>query len=103
MPLFEYQCQSCSKDFELLVRGSETPECPSCRSTSLQKRLSVFAAHANGSARTMSAAGPCGAAAIRAAPAPVRRYDTNAIHEPRTAAPRVLNSSADGAVIAANR
>jgi putative FmdB family regulatory protein len=61
MPLFEYQCKSCSKEFELLVRGSETPECPSCRSTALQKRLSVFAAHANGGSRTMSAAAPCGA------------------------------------------
>ena len=61
MPLFEYQCQSCSKEFELLVRGSETPECPSCRSTALQKRLSVFAAHANGESRKMSAPGPCGA------------------------------------------
>jgi putative FmdB family regulatory protein len=61
MPLFEYQCKSCSKEFELLVRGSETPQCPSCRSTALQKRLSVFAAHANGGSRTMSAAAPCGA------------------------------------------
>lgn len=61
MPLFEYQCQSCSKEFELLVRGSETPKCPSCRSTELQKRLSVFAAHAGGSSRAMNAPGPCGA------------------------------------------
>ena len=61
MPLYEYQCQSCSKEFELLVRGSETPECPSCRSTDLQKRLSVFAAHAHGGSRTMNAPAPCGA------------------------------------------
>jgi putative FmdB family regulatory protein len=61
MPLFEYQCQSCSSKFELLVRGSETPECPSCRSTDLEKRLSVFAAHANGSSRAASAPAPCGA------------------------------------------
>jgi len=61
MPLFEYQCKSCSKEFELLVRGSETPACPACRSTELEKRLSVFAAHAGGSSREMSAPGPCGA------------------------------------------
>jgi putative FmdB family regulatory protein len=61
MPLFEYQCKSCSKEFELLVRGAETPACPSCRSTELEKRLSVFAAHANGSSREMSAPAPCGA------------------------------------------
>jgi putative FmdB family regulatory protein len=61
MPLFEYQCKACSREFELLVRGSETPECPSCRSTALERRLSVFAAHAGGSAREKSAPGPCGA------------------------------------------
>ena len=48
MPLFEYACKECDKEFELLVRGSETPECPSCHSTELQRRLSVFAAHTNG-------------------------------------------------------
>jgi putative FmdB family regulatory protein len=68
MPLFEYQCKSCSKEFELLVRGSETPACPSCHGTELAKRFSVFAAHANGSPRETSATReargtsvPCGA------------------------------------------
>ena len=61
MPLFEYRCQDCSRDFEVLVRGSETPHCPSCNSESLEKRLSVFAARAGGSSREMSAPGPCGA------------------------------------------
>jgi len=60
MPLYEYQCQSCSHQFELLVRGSETPACPTCHSTSLERRLSVFAAHAQGSTREMSAPGACG-------------------------------------------
>jgi len=44
MPLFEYACKSCERQFEFLVRGSETPECPSCRSTALERRQSVFAA-----------------------------------------------------------
>jgi len=61
MPLFEYQCKSCSKEFEVLVRGSETPACPSCRSTEIQKRVSTFAAHANASPREVSAPAPCGA------------------------------------------
>jgi putative FmdB family regulatory protein len=61
MPLFEYRCQDCSHDFEVLVRGSEKPHCPSCNSESLEKRLSVFAAHAGGNSREMSAPGPCGA------------------------------------------
>ncbi len=59
MPLFEYQCKSCSHEFELLVRGSETPQCPSCHSESLEKRLSVFAAHANGGARGGVGGGAC--------------------------------------------
>jgi putative FmdB family regulatory protein len=48
MPLYEYTCQSCRQDFELLVRGSERPECPECGSPKLAKRLSVPAAHVAG-------------------------------------------------------
>ena len=63
MPLFEYACKACDRQFEVLVRGSETPECPSCHSTSLERRLSVFAAHTGGAAAGMRApaVGPCGA------------------------------------------
>jgi putative FmdB family regulatory protein len=63
MPLFEYACRECAHQFEALVRGSETPECPACHATSLERKLSRFAAHTNGaaSASVASAAGPCGA------------------------------------------
>lgn len=63
MPLFEYACKACDREFEALVRGGETPECPSCHGTDLQRRLSVFAAHTTGGASTaqMQAAGACGA------------------------------------------
>lgn len=45
MPIFEYQCASCGKDFELLVRNSSTvPACPDCTGTQLRKKLSTFAA-----------------------------------------------------------
>jgi len=44
MPLFEYACKDCATRFETLVWGSETPECPSCHSQSLEKRQSTFAA-----------------------------------------------------------
>jgi putative FmdB family regulatory protein len=62
MPLFEYACKACDREFEALVRGSEAPECPSCHSTELQRRLSVFAAHTNGHASSVasSAMGACG-------------------------------------------
>ena len=46
MPIFEYQCASCSSEFEKLVRASSPAvECPVCRSTDLRKKLSTFSAH----------------------------------------------------------
>ena len=63
MPLYEYACRECAHQFEVLVRGSETPECPACHATALERKLSRFAAHTNGSAQASaaSAVGPCGA------------------------------------------
>ena len=66
MPIYEYVCKECRKGFEVLVRGSMVPECPSCRSTSLHKQLSVFSASAPtafGAAKSipeLSACGTCG-------------------------------------------
>ena len=62
MPLYEYACKSCDNQFETLVRASETPECPACHGTELERRQSVFAAHAGGSqtARMSAPAGGCG-------------------------------------------
>jgi len=61
MPLFEYACRSCDREFEALVRAGQAPECPSCGGTDLERRLSVFAAHTNtsGAAQT-PAVGACG-------------------------------------------
>jgi len=42
LPLFEYRCQACKSEFELLIRGDAVPVCPSCGSTSLEKQLSLF-------------------------------------------------------------
>lgn len=50
MPLYEYACQSCGGKFELLIRNaSETPRCPECDSSRLEKLLSVPAAHTRAS------------------------------------------------------
>ncbi len=61
MPLFEYECQSCRHQFELLVRESTTLECPACQGRELTRQLSVFAVSA-GSRFTPAprAMGPCG-------------------------------------------
>lgn len=45
MPLYEYQCDGCEQQVELLIRGDESPECPNCGSSKLQKQFSVPAAH----------------------------------------------------------
>jgi len=60
MPLYEYDCKSCAQRFELLVRGNETPACPACKGTALERRLSVFAAHVNGASRASEAPVACG-------------------------------------------
>ncbi|HUI22371.1 MAG TPA: zinc ribbon domain-containing protein [Methylocella sp.] len=39
MPLYSYNCQDCNADFELLVRSSDVPACPSCGSEKLQQRV----------------------------------------------------------------
>ena len=40
MPIYEYQCKGCGQQFEALVRKSDTPACPACRSTDLERLLS---------------------------------------------------------------
>ncbi len=44
MPIYEYVCLDCASAFELLIRGDEKPECPSCGKKKVSKQLSVTAA-----------------------------------------------------------
>jgi putative FmdB family regulatory protein len=60
MPLYEYACKTCARQFEALVRASETPECPSCHGHELERKLSVFAAHTAGPQVRSVSPGPCG-------------------------------------------
>ncbi len=49
MPIYEYQCASCGKEFEILVRTSApAPQCPGCHGTELRKKLSAFATISGG-------------------------------------------------------
>ncbi len=43
MPIYEYVCMSCESHFEELVRGDDSPACPDCAGTKVQKQFSVFA------------------------------------------------------------
>lgn len=58
MPIYEYACRECGREFEALVRADTQPECPACRSTALDKRLSAFVAGAAAPERAPVA--PCG-------------------------------------------
>ena len=48
MPIYEYQCCSCEAQFELLVLRSDTPECPACESSDLERKLSTSAVSSDG-------------------------------------------------------
>ncbi len=60
MPIYEYACSKCGHEFETLVRSDTIPDCPTCHSTDLEKKLSVFATHGAAAKAAPVAAGPCG-------------------------------------------
>jgi len=46
MPLYDFHCRSCDREFEALVRPQDaSPTCPSCKSADLERLLSGFALH----------------------------------------------------------
>jgi putative FmdB family regulatory protein len=60
MPIYEYACKACGHEFETLVRSGNVPDCPTCHSTDLDKKLSVFATGGSSADATPVAAGSCG-------------------------------------------
>jgi putative FmdB family regulatory protein len=68
MPIYEYECKQCGTAFETLVRSGSVPDCPSCHSTELDKKLSVFATAKAGAAAAPAAAGSCGSCAYARGP-----------------------------------
>ena len=42
MPLYEFECLDCGRQFEALVRDSTPPACPGCEGTHLERLLSLF-------------------------------------------------------------
>ena len=49
MPLFEYICKKCNTKFEKIVFSinREEIECPNCKSTDVQKQISMFSSSSN--------------------------------------------------------
>ena len=57
MPLFDFICRSCGREFEVLVMGSSKPKCPECQSEDLQKQMSVFAHRSSGDSSSSGGSG----------------------------------------------
>ena len=76
MPIYEYQCAACGKEFEALVRNSAAaPTCPACNGSELRKKLSAIAsisgvssAHADLPAACQSCGNPGGPGACAFGP-----------------------------------
>ena len=42
MPIFEYKCEKCGNEFELIIFGGDEPECPACGDKKPTKKMSTF-------------------------------------------------------------
>ncbi|MBF0516532.1 MAG: zinc ribbon domain-containing protein [Nitrospirae bacterium] len=42
MPIFEYNCNKCHCDFEMIVSSKTVVECEKCGSKDVKKKMSVF-------------------------------------------------------------
>lgn len=48
MPIYEYHCAACGRDFERLVRGDTTITCPACESRKVERLMSAPARPGSG-------------------------------------------------------
>ena len=42
MPIYEYRCEKCGNEFELIVFRDDTPECPACGDKEPTRKMSTF-------------------------------------------------------------
>jgi len=56
MPIYEYECRGCKHQFEAIVRTGDSPACPECRSSDLERLVSLFAVDSGDSRRLSLAA-----------------------------------------------
>jgi putative FmdB family regulatory protein len=57
MPIYEFHCEKCQRDSEILVRSANWrgTACPHCGSTKLDKKFSTFAASSASSSNSAPA------------------------------------------------
>ncbi|MGH8119781.1 MAG: FmdB family zinc ribbon protein [Gammaproteobacteria bacterium] len=60
MPIYEYHCKCCDKNFELLVRSSTKPACPACGNKNISKKMSAFAVGSGNQSDAAELCGTCG-------------------------------------------
>lgn len=57
MPIYEYKCQGCGHEFEKIVKIGETPDCPGCNSSKVEKLVTFSATVSTTRTRSKSVAG----------------------------------------------
>jgi putative FmdB family regulatory protein len=59
MPIYEFHCENCECDSEILVRLTDlkNAECPHCGSTKLFKKFSTFASASAGESSSVKKSG----------------------------------------------
>ena len=59
MPIYEFHCEKCGRDSEILVRSTDwkNSECPHCGSGKLSKKFSTFASASAGGSHAASGNG----------------------------------------------
>ena len=72
MPIYEYACQDCGREFETLVRSDTVPACPQCHSTQLDKGSRCSRPPPRPLTPRLRCPGPAAAAAIPMAPVAAR-------------------------------
>jgi putative FmdB family regulatory protein len=59
MPIFEYVCNKCGKEFEKLMRSGLPVACPQSASNDVNKKISLFAVASDSTGQTPACGDAC--------------------------------------------